>query len=1099
MKNRTFENFAFAPLYIGYHGENLVTGVDIDLAGFLPDGWGAGLLLRRAGESSEYEATSTLEGSVLRVTFETFDAMIEGRGEATIELRGPNGEIRKSGTAQTIVEHALDLSGVPPERPELYRTAAQQDVIDAGKLSKAAQAEKTEEMTQPVGVDDDGKLWALPGGGGGSSDSLWRPTVDGAGNISWEKSTSSTVPATQNIKGQPGVPGRDGTDGQDGRDGATGEDGFSPAVTVAQITGGHRVNITDKTHPSGQSFDVMDGEDGAQGVPGTPGADGHSPVVTATKSGKVTTVKVDGTAIATINDGADGAPGTKGDTGAAAGFGTPTATVDANVGTPSVTVTAIGEDTSKVFSFAFHNLKGQQGQQGVQGIPGTPGTDGADGVSPEVTISTISGGHSVKITDEQHPSGQSFDVLDGEDGAPGVKGDTGAAAGFGTPTATVDANVGTPSVTVTASGEDTSKVFSFEFRNLKGEQGQQGVQGIPGTPGTDGQDGAPGQDGQDGADGKSAYESAQDGGYTGTEAQFNSDLADVGEKIGDAPDDGQQYARKNKAWAVVQESSLPEVTTDDDGEVLRVVDGEWDKSRDSILDLSEADGAEVGLMLTAAAVDENGKVTKWEFTDGSGAGVTYQDMFGNPAITTEALADEDFKRLNVTVPDGETPIDSISMSVTGKNLFDKRKVVNGQIGGSGASSVFQTFFPVTTYGYQITALVPLVNGASYSIRQSVISETSWARRFGLIDEIPTTNAGTTPCFGLSQSDWSEDIRGFQALSVPFTDRLFVNKFNHKYLAMTVYYDTYNTHDEDAMNAVLDSIQVELGTASTSYEAFNGETKEIALMQSVYGGTLDVLNGKFTTTGGEEIIATSWKPKSISGTMVISASVGNILATYVAERTSKKADNPLRGKKIVAIGDSMVYGHSLNDGRGEEWSDSDTWLGKLAYRNEMRHVNYGVNGCYLSHNPKEGQTIYDVYARYQSMDNDADYVIVFAGTNDCNDNITIGTEDSTDPTTFYGALNAICDGLQAKYPMAKIAFITPYARSGIKGRCKDYRNAICTACERGGIPVFDNIKNGGINWDVTEQVTALTLNDTYHLNVAGMEWASKKYEKFLLSI
>lgn len=52
-----------------------------------------------------------------------------------------------------------------------------------------------------------------------------------------------------------------------------------------------------------------------------------------------------------------------------------------------------------------------------------------------------------------------------------LKGEAGDAAGFGTPTATVDANIGTPSVTVTASGPDTSKVFSFAFRNLKGEKG----------------------------------------------------------------------------------------------------------------------------------------------------------------------------------------------------------------------------------------------------------------------------------------------------------------------------------------------------------------------------------------------------------------------------------------------------------------------------------------------------------------------------------------------------------------------------------------------------------------------------------------------------
>ena len=42
--------------------------------------------------------------------------------------------------------------------------------------------------------------------------------------------------------------------------GRNGTDGVSPAVTIETITGGHRVIITDKDHPSGQSFDVMDGE-----------------------------------------------------------------------------------------------------------------------------------------------------------------------------------------------------------------------------------------------------------------------------------------------------------------------------------------------------------------------------------------------------------------------------------------------------------------------------------------------------------------------------------------------------------------------------------------------------------------------------------------------------------------------------------------------------------------------------------------------------------------------------------------------------------------------------------------------------------------------
>lgn len=51
---------------------------------------------------------------------------------------------------------------------------------------------------------------------------------------------------------------------------------------------------------------------GEKGDPGTPGKDGHSPVVTATKSGKTTTISVDGAAIATVEDGAVGPQGPAG-------------------------------------------------------------------------------------------------------------------------------------------------------------------------------------------------------------------------------------------------------------------------------------------------------------------------------------------------------------------------------------------------------------------------------------------------------------------------------------------------------------------------------------------------------------------------------------------------------------------------------------------------------------------------------------------------------------------------------------------------------------------------------------------------------------------
>ena len=68
-------------------------------------------------------------------------------------------------------------------------------------------------------------------------------------------------------------------------------------------------------------------------------------------------------------------------------------------------------------------------------------------------------------------------------GAGGQPGPAGAAAGFGTPTATVDQTTGTANVTVSASGPDTAKVFAFKFTGLKGEKGDKGDQGAAGTPG----------------------------------------------------------------------------------------------------------------------------------------------------------------------------------------------------------------------------------------------------------------------------------------------------------------------------------------------------------------------------------------------------------------------------------------------------------------------------------------------------------------------------------------------------------------------------------------------------------------------------------------
>ena len=172
------------------------------------------------------------------------------------------------------------------------------------------------------------------GGGGGTSDLLWKPTVSTAGVISWARSSSTTAPASQNIKGPQGATGPQGKPGVKGDPGPTGPTGPRGA--------------TGETGPQGAT-----GPQGKQGVKGDPGPTGPTGPRGATGE--------------TGPQGATGPQGKPGKDGATPTFAVGTVTKLDPDAEPTVTLESVGGD---LYMMDFGIPQGQ---------PGTPGGGGGGG------------------------------------------------------------------------------------------------------------------------------------------------------------------------------------------------------------------------------------------------------------------------------------------------------------------------------------------------------------------------------------------------------------------------------------------------------------------------------------------------------------------------------------------------------------------------------------------------------------------------------------------------------------------------------------------------------------------------------------------------
>lgn len=185
----------------------------------------------------------------------------------------------------------------------------------------------------------------------------------------------------------------------------------------------------------------------------------------------------------------------------------------------------------------------------------------------------------------------------------------------------------------------------------------------------------------------------------------------------------------------------------------------------------------------------------------------------------------------------------------------------------------------------------------------------------------------------------------------------------------------------------------------------------------------------------------------------------------------------QGKKANFLGDSITWGYT--PGTGVLLANPyPTLVKNLLGLAEAR--NYGVSGTTLARDLANS-----FCTRYVDMDNDADLIFVFGGTNDWANEVPLGVNTDNTKTTFYGGLNILLSGLITKYPGKTIVFATPLHRAGDAGYLGmiNYRNAVLEMGVKYGVAVLDLYASSGFYPDNTANYNAI-CPDGRHPNDAG---------------
>jgi len=216
---------------------------------------------------------------------------------------------------------------------------------------------------------------------------------------------------------------------------------------------------------------------------------------------------------------------------------------------------------------------------------------------------------------------------------------------------------------------------------------------------------------------------------------------------------------------------------------------------------------------------------------------------------------------------------------------------------------------------------------------------------------------------------------------------------------------------------------------------------------------------------------------------------------------------LKGKKILFLGDSITEGCGASD-------VSNCFVSLIAEKEGAECVNYGIGGTRIARQLKpSAEPIWDrdYLSRVPEMDEEADVVVVFGGTNDFGHGDTpIGKFEDRCVHSFYGALHMLYIALIEKYPAADIVVLTPLHRlnednpygDGFKqvptAPLKKYVEIVKEVAEYYSLPVLDLWANSGLQPKVPV-IQQRYMPDGLHPCDAGYEILANKITQFLKTL